>query len=193
MASRQLAVEDAAVALASRRPEVRQRGANAALMTEHLIEVAVEEDRMPCLIGDLRGEKYALVLTGCGVQNRRQSVGHDLLAEEEQGHRRPQRRLHRGRDVGPVALVLLEVEVRHRPLLRLPAPVERSAVVLRTEERVHLGLDVVHGHVHELVERGLLDSSDGLEGGSVGHSAMLGSGVACNHRFPALGAYGRQL
>src|SRR5262249_60118045 len=87
--------------------------------------------------------------------------------------RRLERRLDRWRDIGPVALVLFEVELRDRPLLRLPAPVEGGAVVLRAEERVHLCLDILHGHVDELVERGLLDPSDGLESGSVGHAAML--------------------
>ena len=159
---RQLAVEDAPVSFASGRSEVGKRGANAALMTQDLLEIAVEEDSVPSFVGDLGGQEHALVLPRCRMQHGRQRVGHDLLAKEEEGHRRLERRLNRGRNVGPVPLVAVEVQVGHRPLLRLPAAVERGAVVFRAEECVHLGLDIVDGHVYELVERGLLDSANGL-------------------------------
>ncbi len=169
----QLVIKDAAVALASRRSEIGKCRANATPMIEDLLEVAVEEHRVASFVGDLGGEEDALILLRGGVQHRRQRVGDDLLTEEEEGHRRLERRLNWWWDAGPVALVALEIEVRHGPLLRLPAVVEGGAVVLRAEERVHLSLNVVHGHVHELVERSLLDSADGLEGRGVGHPAML--------------------
>jgi len=165
----ELDVEDPAVAGARLGPELEHCRADPALVVEDLGEEALEEDRMPGLVGDLGREEDPLVLQRGGVEHRRQGVGDDLLADEEEDHRRPERLLDGRRDVRPLGLVGAEVEIRDRPLLSFPTVVEGGAVELRVEQRVHLGRHVLDGDVDELAKRGLLDAADGLEGGGVCH------------------------
>ena len=116
-------LDEAVGQLAARRLEpARDR---AVAEPHDLVHEALEEDGVARLVDLLRGEEVLLLLARRGVDERRQVVGHRVLAVEEQ-RVVPQRRL--ALDVGerpvPVLAVLREVVLHRAPVALLPARVE---------------------------------------------------------------------
>jgi hypothetical protein len=118
------AVEDAPVSPAQLRQGVGESGGDRVAGADHLLEEAVEKDRMARLVHLLGGEEVLLFFRRGGVDVGGEVVGDRVLAVEE----------HR---VDPEAGALLhlverlpagpvrgEVERRGAPVALLPAPVE---------------------------------------------------------------------
>ena len=150
-------LEDPAEAFGGPRVDRVQRRVQPAADTQHLLEEALEEDCVAGLVSDLGGEEDALVLTRGRVKERGERVGDGLLADEEKGHGVLGDLLDPGRQALPVRAVLSEVEVRDRPLLLLPAPVERRGIDVRCQQAVHLGLDLVDRDADQVLQRRRLD------------------------------------
>ena len=72
-----------------------------------------------------------------------EGVGHGLLTDEEQGHRVLCDLPDPFRQAQPVGFVLTEVEIGDRPLLFLPAAVQRCGIDVRTDQPVHLDVDLL--------------------------------------------------
>ena len=92
---------------------------------DDLLHEALEEDRVAGLVDLLGGEEVLLLLARRGVDERREVVGHRVLADEE--HRVvPQRgaALVLGHHLVPLAAVLGEVDLHRAPVAALPARVE---------------------------------------------------------------------
>ena len=90
-----------------------------------LVHEALEEDGVARLVDLLRGEEILLLLTGSGVDERREVVRDGVLAPEEEGVV-PQRGLALvgAEDLLPLAPVLDEVELGRAPVPALPAGVQ---------------------------------------------------------------------
>ena len=118
------AVEHVAVAPAELRLGVGERRADGVAGADHVLEEAVEEDRVAGLVDLLGGEEVLLLLRRRRVDVGGEVVGDRVLAEEE--HRvDPERRL--ALDLAerlPALAVLGEVDVVRLPVPLLPAPVE---------------------------------------------------------------------
>ncbi len=111
--------------------------------SQHLIEEALKENRVAGFIRDLCGQKDALVLARRRMEQGSKGVGHGLLADEEQGHRVLGDLPDPFRQAQPVGLVLAEVEIGYGPLLLFPAAVKRRGVDVRTDQPVHLAVDLL--------------------------------------------------
>ena len=128
-----------------------------ALQADDLPVEPVEEDRVPRLVLDLRGDVQLLLLAGADHEHRQLDL--DLpLAVVEAGRDRDERLpLLLGHLLLPVDFVLAEVEVVDVPPLLEVLAVQRGEVGQRAQVLVHVLDDVVDVDVQHLLERGVLD------------------------------------
>jgi hypothetical protein len=131
-----------------------------ALEADHLAVEPVEEDGVPGLVLDLRGDVELLLLAGADHEHRQLDL--DLpLAVVEAGRDGDERLpLLLGHLLFPVDLVLGEVEVVDVPALLEVLAVQRGEVRQRPQVLVHVLDDVVDVDVQHGLEFGFLDLAD---------------------------------
>jgi hypothetical protein len=120
------ALEDLPVAPGDlRRSRAQPARHRAVAGADHLVQEALEEDRVARLVDLLGGQEILLLLERRRVDVGREVVGHRVLAVEEE-RVEPQRPapLLLGEPLAPVDRVLREVDVRRAPVAPLPPRVE---------------------------------------------------------------------